>query len=408
MDYNTLLDVTTELGYCLAMNGAETFRVEESINRVMDAYGIKAEVFCIPNCLHVSIETAEGAPMTRMRRIGYHGNDLDGVEKYNALSRRICQEQPEPGTAKQWLVDTQASLKTYPLLVHMIGNFLTACGFTVLFGGSLIDCLCAGLCGLLVSVINLFTDRFKANQFFRTVAAAFPMAMLAYFTSACGISDNPDAIIIGALMILVPGLLFTNALRDIIYGDTNSGINRIVQVLLIAVAIALGTGAALNIFKQLWNSDLSATPTEYSLALEAIATMVLGIGFTILLNIHGKGAILCAIGGVITWVAYRLICRQTGNDITGYFIATMIAALYSEIMARIRKYPAISYLVISIIPLIPGAGVYYAVNHFVRGDMTSFANQGTHTLAIAGAMAVGILLISTIFRFISMKHRRKP
>ena len=55
MEYNILLDVAAELGYTLAISGAETFRVEESISRIMDAYGVEAEVFAIPNCLHVSI-----------------------------------------------------------------------------------------------------------------------------------------------------------------------------------------------------------------------------------------------------------------------------------------------------------------------------------------------------------------
>ena len=89
MDYNTLLDLTAELGYRLAMCGAETFRVEETVNRILAAYSIEAEIFAIPNCLIVSIETPEGKPMTRMRRIGYHGNDLDGVECFNATCRAI-------------------------------------------------------------------------------------------------------------------------------------------------------------------------------------------------------------------------------------------------------------------------------------------------------------------------------
>ena len=77
-------------------------------------------------------------------------------------------------------------------------------------------------------------------------------------------------------------------------------------------------------------------------------------------------------------------------------------------MARIRKYPAISYLVVSIFPLIPGASVYYTVNHAVRGEMESFTSRGMHTLAIAGAIAVGILLISTVFRLWAVwKQNRK-
>ena len=70
-------------------------------------------------------------------------------------------------------------------------------------------------------------------------------------------------------------------------------------------------------------------------------------------------------------------------------------------MARIRKYPAISYLVVSIFPLIPGAGIYYTMSYAVRGDMASFSSQGTHTIAIAGAMAVGVLFVSTAFRLIT-------
>jgi uncharacterized membrane protein YjjB (DUF3815 family) len=67
-------------------------------------------------------------------------------------------------------------------------------------------------------------------------------------------------------------------------------------------------------------------------------------------------------------------------------------------MARIRKYPAISYLVVSIFPLIPGAGIYYATNQLVLGNMNNYATQGTHVISIAGVIAVGILMVSTIVR----------
>ena len=101
MDYDLLLELTTDLGYRLAMNGAETYRIEESIRRILSAYGIDSEVFAIPNCLTVSIETHDGKPMTRMRRIGFHGNDLDTVEKYSNLGRKICTDKPEPEIAQQ-------------------------------------------------------------------------------------------------------------------------------------------------------------------------------------------------------------------------------------------------------------------------------------------------------------------
>ena len=111
MDYRTLLDVTTELGYLLAMSGAETFRVEDTIIRVFAAYGIQAEAFAIPNCLTVSLETDHQKPMTRMRRIGHHGTDLNAVERFNSISRRICSEKPEPTEALMWVRQAAKSPK---------------------------------------------------------------------------------------------------------------------------------------------------------------------------------------------------------------------------------------------------------------------------------------------------------
>lgn len=406
MNYNTLLDLATDLGYELAMCGAETFRVEESIERVLMTYGITSEVFAIPNCLTVSIETAEGKPMTRMRRIGYHGNDLDGVERFSGLSRAICNRKPDPMEAKQWLDHVRGMKRVYSLPIDLLGNLLGAFGFAMVFGGTIVDGLCAGLCGLLVGVINRFMDKLKANQFFRTIAAAFPMALLAYALQAVGLSHNADMVTIGALMILVPGLLFTNAMRDIIFGDTNSGTNRIVQVFLIAAAIALGTAAAWNVSAALWGAPAQAD-SGIGLLASLVPCFIGCLGFCIIFNIHGKGGLLCALGGVVAWLVYSLTVRLGGSDLAGYFWATLVAAAYSEAMARIRKCPAISYLVVAIFPLIPGAGVYYTMRYAVQGQMDLFANQLMHTAAIAGIMAVAILLVSTSVRLWNNQHPKK-
>ena len=94
------------------------------------------------------------------------------------------------------------------------------------------------------------------------------------------------------------------------------------------------------------------------------------------------------------------------NEFARYLIVSVAVSLYAEIMARVRKYPAISYLVVSIFPLIPGAGVYYTMNHAIQGRMDAFASQGMHTAAIAGVIAVGILVVSTVFRMQTQwKHK---
>ena len=92
MDYYLLTDLAARLGCQLALAGAETFRVEDTVRRILRTYGVECEVFAIPNCLTISFEAANGKPLTIMKRVGYHGNDLEALEQLNALSRRICRE----------------------------------------------------------------------------------------------------------------------------------------------------------------------------------------------------------------------------------------------------------------------------------------------------------------------------
>lgn len=406
MDYNKLLDLSVEIGYRLAMNGAETFRVEESISRILDSYGIKAEVFAIPNCLHVSIETHDGSPMTRMRRIGHHGNNLDAVEKYSNLSRRLCNEKPPLEAATQWVKDTEQQLRSYSFLFSLIGCFLIATGFAVLFGANLIDALFSGVCGFVGGLVIKFMERMKVNHFFNIIIAAFVMSFLSYLGAVIGLIGNTDTVIIGTLMILVPGLLFTNALRDIIYGDTNSGTNRIVQVFLIAAAMALGTGAALKFAGALWVLPEATAVIDHNIFIELLGAFIGSLGFAIYFNIFGPGSLLCAGGGVLVWIIYRSMQFASG-DVVAYFFASMAAALFAECMARIRKYPAISYLAVSLISLIPGAGIYYTMNYISQGNMQMASEKGIHTIALTGTIAVGILIISSIFRLVSTIKQNK-
>lgn len=409
MNYSALLDLATDLGYELAMCGAETFRVEESINRILTTYGVTSEVFSIPNCLIVSIETPEGELMTRMRRIGYHGNDLDGVECFNAISRAICNRKPDLEEARSWLDGSPKIRRSYPVSIDLMGNALGAFGFALFFGGNGIDALMSAVCGLVIGVIGRFMGTMKTNPFFKTITSSFIMALLAYSMTGVGLVANVDAVIIGALMILVPGLLFTNAMRDIIYGDTNSGVNRIVQVLLIAMAIALGTAAAWGVTAEIWPHRAPAAAIVYSGVAQFAISVLACAGFAILFNVHDWGLPLCALGAGLTWAVYLIAMKVSGNLYVANFWAAAAAAAYSETVARIRKFPASSYLVVSLFPLLPGAGIYYTMSYALEGSVNLAVHKGLETAAVAGVMAVGILLVSTAARASSIwRAQRQP
>ena len=398
MNYTLLMELVSKIGCGIAMGGAETYRVEESVNRILHAYGVESRVYSVPGSLFISILIPGQPPVTQLCRMERKGTDLDAVEQYSNLGRRICAQKPALETALEWLQETETKRKHYKFPAVLAGYVLIAWGFSIFFGGGLAESLCAAACGMLLGITERFMSRLKANVFFQKIAAAFIMAALAYGISAFGIVPNVDSAVIGTLMLLVPGLLFTNAMRDIIFGDTNSGVSRVVEALLIAVGVALGTAAAWNFVTALWPIPQQTGSLSHSPLITCLVSFVSGTGFVIVFNIHGRGKLLCALGGVVTWGAYCIAERFGCDSLLCFFIATCVASVFSEAMARVRRYPAISYLVVSLLPLIPGAGIYYTALYAIRGDMTLAAQYGINTLATAGVMAAGILVVSTAVR----------
>lgn len=247
MDYNGLLNLGTELGRQLMASGAEISRVEDSILRLMQAYGVPdAQVFAIPNCLIACLTPPESEPVTRICRIPAHGIDLDRLELCNALCRKLCRERPPLDEALRQAAHINTHRPQYRDRTVILGHFLVGMFFTPFFGGGFFDSLCGGLCGVAIALsTRLLRHIAGPSAFFHTLLSATVSSLLAQLLVRFGIAANADAITIGALMLLVPGVSLTTAMREVMAGDMVSGVTRLAESLLTATAIALGTGAAL-------------------------------------------------------------------------------------------------------------------------------------------------------------------
>jgi len=247
MDYNGLINLGTELGCQLMTSGAEISRVEDSILRLMHAYGAAdAQVFAIPNCLFVCLTPNEGQPITRVSRIPAHGIDLDRLELCNALCRQLCRDTPALPEALQKVSYITDHRPQYSDRAVLLGYFMVGAFFTPFFGGGLLDALCGGLCGISILLSNrLLRSLAGPSPFFLTLLSSAVSSLLAQFFVQVGIAHHADAITIGALMLLVPGVALTTAMREVMASDIVSGVTRMAESLLTATAIALGTGAAL-------------------------------------------------------------------------------------------------------------------------------------------------------------------
>ena len=252
LDYDALLGLAAEVGYRLQVSGAEIYRVEESMQRLLQAYGQAAgQVFVIPNCIIVSLTTPAGHPVTCVRRIPSHGTDIYLLEAVNDLCRSLCAQTPPLDEARARIDAILAGRRSFSMPMQLLGYFLGTMFFGMLFGGTLRDGICSGICGVALGGCLTFMTRLGANLFFKTIAGGAVSALLALLLTWTGLGQNSDFVIIGALMALVPGLIFTNAIRDIMAGDMVSGITRTAEALLIGVAIALGTGFVLTAARML-------------------------------------------------------------------------------------------------------------------------------------------------------------
>ena len=248
LDYDALLNMGTELGYQLMYSGAEIYRVEESVRRLLSAYGVQPQVFAIPNCLIVSVNTPQGHPITRMRRIPPHGTDIELLERCNDLCRHLCQEVPPLERAKSLVDGLSGACRVYPVRVLLLGYMAAAAFFAAFFGGGVQDTLCAGLCGLAVGLWMYYLgDQLALNSFFKTLIGAAIASLSALLLARVGAGQNLEAITIGTLMVLVPGMALTTAMREIMAGDVISGVNRTAEALLAAAAIALGVVVSLAV-----------------------------------------------------------------------------------------------------------------------------------------------------------------
>ncbi|MCI9195570.1 MAG: threonine/serine exporter [Angelakisella sp.] len=121
------------------------------------------------------------------------------------------------------------------------------------------------------------------------------------------------------------------------------------------------------------------------------------VAFCFILNQRGLLLVVSSLGGGVGW-AVCLLCAFTGSDIVQYFAGAVAVALYAEVMARLLKAPATGFLVVGILPFVPGGGIYYTMEYCLSGNTQLFLSTGIHTFGVAGAVAVGLLLASSLVR----------
>lgn len=240
-----LLSAILDVGEIMLTAGAEVNRVENTIQHMGDAYGYtKVDVFTITSSIVVTVHEADGNIETQTRRIYSYETDMRKVERCNALSRAVCREALPLPALLQEIADIRQE-KRYPgWLVFLTYGFSSAV-FSAFFGGSVRDMAAAFVGGLVVRCVQLAGRRLKVQNLILIIICAASAELATLILVYIGLGASADRIMIGNIMLLIPGLALTTSLRDMISGDLISGLLGLCEAVIRAVAIAFGVALVL-------------------------------------------------------------------------------------------------------------------------------------------------------------------
>jgi len=237
-----IVHIAAEAGKIMLENGGETYRVEQTISMICNAYNIKStESFVTPTVVMISITNQMGETTTVIRRITSRTVDLEKISAINNLSRSLYSKPLLMKDLKDEVKKIE-SHQRYGNKITIIAAGVTTAFFSLLFGGNIRDFFISFIAGILIKLLSNYLDRLDVNGFFVNVLGGALAALIALMVSTFLPGFNVDKIIIGSIMLLVPGLAITNGIRDTIAGDLLSGLSRSLEALMIAGAIAAGTG----------------------------------------------------------------------------------------------------------------------------------------------------------------------
>ena len=235
----TILRLALDVGEGMLKNGGEVSRVENTVARICRAWGAEhVEVFSIISVIHASVHMPNGTRSTQMRRILATGTDMYKLELLNGLSRDICAHKIALGEVDACIARIKRTRAYHPYMA-IPASAVAAGAFAVFFGGGLAEAVTALVIGALLGIIELFAAG-RVNDLAKTLVSAFLAGLFSSVAALLLPGADSGVIMIGTIMLLVPGVAFGTALRDLLCGDLLAGGLKTVQAVLAALMIAFG------------------------------------------------------------------------------------------------------------------------------------------------------------------------
>ena len=281
-----VVKLALDIGEHMLMCGGEVDRVEDTISRICNAHGaIRTDVFSITSVTIVTTVWEDGDIVTQSRRVSGVSRNFDKLGALNEVSRQLCRKQISFEDAQN-AIQNIINKKKPSATMAFIGSLLASGGFVLFFGGTFRDCIAAMIAAIIIFIIDKYIYNTRINAVVYYMLASFLAGIVSIGTVYVGLGQHLDMIMIGCIMLVIPGVNFTSAVEDVLVGDTATGTLKFCESVLLACSIA--GGFAFSVFlcgasQLLINVDVFKYPN-----LQVVWAFIGSLGFSLLYALRGK------------------------------------------------------------------------------------------------------------------------
>jgi uncharacterized membrane protein YjjP (DUF1212 family) len=409
-DAKAVLAVAVGAGELMLRSGAETARVEETVNIIVQAFGLEhSHCLVLLTGIYVSVDDPRlDHPVTVVHRVRSRAVHYARIAAVNDLSRRVAQGRVPLDAARQELAAIAAAPDPYPYWGWLVGGAGSAAVSAVLLGGGPWEVGPAFGSTVLVLLVGTALGRSPVPAIFGEFGGAALATAIALGLLWAGLPIRADLVIAGGIMKLVPGAALLNCVQDGIAGDLLSSGARGLETVLKGAALACGVGLVLSVALPLGLPVGGAPPAGavWQIPVQVGAAGIASACYAISNQVPRYAIGTAGLAGAGGWLAYLLLFHLTGAMLTTTFVAAFIVGVASWGFARWQHAPVTLYVVPGILPLLPGLTIYNGMLELARNQDV----RGLAILALAlflgGALAAGVALSNVLAPPIWRRPRR--
>lgn len=396
-DNSKIMELAYEAGAILLENGAEISRVDETMRRIAGHYGVDDESFFVLS--NGIMATARGFARTKF--IPIKGTSLDKVVAVNQLSREVSEGKCDLGQLESQLKAIRA-MRPKPAWEQIAASAFGSAAFCIIFGGGFADSIAAFVAGLVLWVYMLFVGYQHLSRIAGTITGGLLATLLCGVMYKLGLGTHLSNMIIGAIIPLIPGVPFTNGIRDLAHEDYIAGITRLLDALITFFCISMGVALAFMLDAAVSGTmqhleTLTAAPETAGMFVQLLAAYAGTVAFAVLFGVPRKYYLDSGLCGMLGWLLYLILVNHTGLSVANVvFFATVLVTFTAMVLAIVRKCPITVYLICGIFPLVPGAGIFWTTYNLVSEQLGAAVQTGVTALKVTIAIAFGIILVAEL------------